>query len=66
MAKQERPESRWAPLVVFGGIAAIGLTSVLVVLINHCQREEPYLDPVRIQYDPDHPRPIPEPKRPKR
>lgn len=59
-------ESRWAPLVVFGGILAIGLTTTSVVLIKHCQREQPYLDAVHIRYDPAHPRPIPKPKRPAR
>jgi hypothetical protein len=62
-ADDRRGGSRWAPLVVFGGIVAIGLTGTLVVLINHCQREEPYLDSIRIDWDPEHVRPIPPPKR---
>lgn len=62
MSKGERRESRWAPFVVFGGIIAIGLTTTSVVLINHCQREEPYLDAIQIEWD-GKPRPIPEPKR---
>ena len=38
-----------APLVVFGAMIAIGLTGLLFVLITHCQRDEPYMDPVEIK-----------------
>ena len=61
-----RGESRWAPFVVFGGILAIALTTTSVVLINHCQREEPYLDAIQIHWDPSNPLPIPAPKPAKR
>ena len=34
-----------APFVIYGGIFLIGLSTVLMVLISHCNREDPYLDP---------------------
>lgn len=33
-----------APLVVFAGMILIGVVAVSIVLINHCNRDEPYLD----------------------
>jgi hypothetical protein len=42
-------ESRAAPIVVFGAMAAIGLTGLIAVLVTHCQREEPYLDATPIR-----------------
>lgn len=42
-------ESSRAPLIVFGGMALIGISTLLVVAIGHCQREEPYLDPELIK-----------------
>jgi hypothetical protein len=53
-----------APFVVFGGILAIALTSVLAVLIYDCQRDEPYLEPEAIEPgSPDRvPPPPPEPR----
>lgn len=44
-----RQGSSMAPLVVFGGMIAIGLAGLLVVLISHCRRDEPYLDSDRIE-----------------
>jgi len=44
----DQPRSR-APFVVFGGILLIALASVLAVVIGHCTREEPYLDPEEIR-----------------
>lgn len=38
-----------APLVVFGGMLAIALAGLLIVLISHCRRDEPYMDPDRIE-----------------
>ena len=55
--------SRWAPIVVFGGILVIGLSGVTAVAIQHCQREEPYNDAELIPYDPENVKPIPEPIR---
>jgi hypothetical protein len=43
----EEPRSK-APFVVFGGMLLIALATVLTVLITHCQRDEPYLDPEEI------------------
>ena len=53
-----------APLVVFAGMVGIGVVAVAIVLINHCQREEPYLDPQEIERGtPDRvPPPPPEPR----
>jgi hypothetical protein len=48
----KEPRSK-APLVVFGGILLIALATVLAVVIGHCTREEPYLDPEEIR--PGHP-----------
>ena len=39
-----RPESKKAPLVIFGAMILIALVGLLVVLISHCRRDEPYLD----------------------
>ena len=58
-----RKESRWAPFVVFGGIVAIAITGTTIVGISHCQREEPYLDAIKLNWDPENVRPIPKPKR---
>lgn len=58
--------SRWAPFVVFGGMLAIALTGLTVVGVGHCQREEPYLDSIRIPWDPENVKPIPEPIRQRR
>jgi len=54
--------SRWAPIVVFGGILVIGIVSVSVVLAMHCNRDDAYLDPVKIRFDPNNvqERPVPE------
>jgi hypothetical protein len=38
-----------APFVVFGGMVLIGLAGLIAVLVTHCQREEPYMDPVEIK-----------------
>jgi hypothetical protein len=35
--------------VVFGGMIFIGLVGLIVVLIYNCNREDPYLDPDRIE-----------------
>jgi hypothetical protein len=43
----EEPRSK-APFVVFGGMLLIALVTVLTVVVVHCQREEPYLDPEEI------------------
>ena len=54
-----------APFVVFGGIFAIGITTVSVVAIGHCRREEPYLDPVIIEHRRRPPQLAPRPAAPK-
>jgi hypothetical protein len=36
--------SKAAPIAVFGGMIVIALIGLLVVLISHCRRDEPYLD----------------------
>ena len=38
-----------APLVVFGCMIFIGVVTLLIVLVNHCRRDEPYLDPQEIE-----------------
>ena len=38
-----------APLVVFAGMVGIGIVAVTIVLVSHCQRDEPYLDSDPIQ-----------------
>ncbi|HYU14796.1 MAG TPA: hypothetical protein VEL05_01940 [Candidatus Acidoferrum sp.] len=46
-------ESKAAPFVVFGSMIGMALIGLLAVLITHCQRSEPYLDPEPIpQGDP--------------
>lgn len=48
--------------MVFGGMLAIGLIGLLIVLISHCQRDEPYLDSQGIeQGNPDRVVPPPQP-----
>jgi len=56
--------SRWAPIVVFGGIVAIGATCVTIVLGAHCGREKPYLDPQKIEWNQRDVSMPPEPIRP--
>lgn len=49
MADDDRSTRRgrsMAPLVVFGGMGLIGVSTVAVVAIGHCQRDEPYMDSV--------------------
>ena len=38
-----------APLVVFAGMVGIGVVAVAIVMIAHCRRDEPYLDPEEIR-----------------
>ena len=42
--------SKAAPIAVFGGMILIALIGVIVVLVYNCRREEPYLDPSRIEH----------------
>ena len=50
--------------MVFAGMFGIGIVAVAIVLINHCQREEPYLDPQEIERGtPDRVPPPPPPSR---
>jgi hypothetical protein len=55
-----------APLVVFGGMIFIGVVALLIVFVNHCRRDEPYLDPQEIERGtPDRvPPPPPQPATP--
>ena len=42
--------SKAAPIAIFGGMITIALVGLIVVLIYNCRREEPYLDPDKIEY----------------
>lgn len=64
----DSPHSKAAPIAVFGGMILIALVGLIVVLVNHCRRDEPYLDPTRIEhgqpghvYPPTDPPPTPAP-----
>jgi hypothetical protein len=41
--------SKAAPIAVFGGMIVIALIGLIVVLVYNCRRDEPYLDPDRIE-----------------
>ena len=43
----EKPSK--APFVVFGGMILIALAGLFAVLVTHCQRDEPYMDPEEIR-----------------
>jgi hypothetical protein len=42
--------SKAAPIAIFGGMISIALVGLIVVLIYNCRRDEPYLDPDKIEY----------------
>ncbi len=72
MSKPEQNQSldpkggaRWAAAIIFGGIFMIAATGLAVVIISHCNREQPYLDQTKIRFNPNNVRPIPPPIRPK-
>jgi hypothetical protein len=64
--RDQKGGSKWAPFVVFGGILAIALTGVTIVLASDCNRSQPYLDPIKVPYDPNHVPVKPKPVRPVR
>jgi hypothetical protein len=41
-----KPESRVAPLVVFGGILTIAVVGLSIIGVSQCRREEPLMNPV--------------------
>lgn len=46
----ESRSTKAAPIAVFGGMILIALVGLIVVLVYNCRREEPYLDPSRIEH----------------
>jgi len=47
----EQPgSSKAAPIAIFGGMITIALVGLIVVLVYNCRRDEPYLDPDKIEY----------------
>ena len=58
-ASDPKGGARWAPIVIFGAMFLIGAIGVTVVGVSHCNRDQPYLDQVKLPYNPNEIRPIP-------